>query len=479
MLRRSGARRWRRRTPSSSRPAPSCSVATTSRSRGSSARISGTSRTGETSARSPLRGVDRLEPRVAWPDRPGDGLAGPRTAAPRERGRVCRARLSAPAGDVPARGGRRLRRGGCGRGRGRSHRRALRRPGPVRARDPRTGLHADQGRTGARGPRPARRGDGRRHRRGALADRDRDGLLRRHPRLPGGVRGASRARVDESALGLVGAAAGDGRVHRSLPRAPGGDPPAGRLLARCAGRGAARRGALRRDEESGGRPRSLPPGRAPPAAGRVRRRGGGVQGGERVRLGAAARARAAAPRAGTRRGGCGGDPPGGGGDLAAARARAAASGLRRDHARGGRGRERATCVSPSSRSSREATRARCWRRWSPTRRARSTSRRATRRRRSSRCGARARRWQALEAPYEIARTRVLVGEACRAARRRRGGGAGARGGAEHLRAPRREAGSRAARRPRDATRTACRGGSSRCSGSSLRGRATARSPPRS
>ena len=48
------------------------------------------------------------------------------------------------------------------------------------------------------------------------------------------------------------------------------------------------------------------------------------------------------------------------------------------------------------------------------RRARSTSRRATRRRPSSRCGAPRETWQALEAPYETARTRVLVGEACRA-----------------------------------------------------------------
>ena len=70
---------------------------------------------------------------------------------------------------------------------------------------------------------------------------------------------------------------------------------------------------------------------------------------------------------GRARRGRGRDPPGGGGDHAAARARAAPSGVRGDHARGRRGRDRAPRV-PRARGARDAfTRARCWQRWSPMR----------------------------------------------------------------------------------------------------------------
>ena len=125
-----------------------------------------------------------------------------------------------------------------------------------------------------------------------------------------------------------------------------------------------------------------------------------------------------------------------------------------------------------------ASTARCWRRWSPMRRARSTSRRATRRRHSSRCASARETWQALEAPYEIARTRVLVGEACRALGDEETAALeleAARSIFEHLGA-KPDLARLGAARP---THTDSHGASSRSCGSSPRGRATARSPPRS
>ena len=87
-------------------------------------------------------------------------------------------------------------------------------------------------------------------------------------------------------------------------------------------------------------------------------------------------------------------------------------------------------------------------------------------------------WQALEAPYEIARTRVLVGEAadCSAITRRP---PSARGGAASSNAPRCEAGPGrlAARAPADAHGLSRR--ELECSASSLPGTATARSRPSS
>ena len=79
------------------------------------ARASAVPRGRRDAPRSSLRGVDRLEPRVPRPDRPRDRMARTGTATPRERGRVRRARISALAGGVPARGSRGLRRGGRGR----------------------------------------------------------------------------------------------------------------------------------------------------------------------------------------------------------------------------------------------------------------------------------------------------------------------------------------------------------------------------
>ena len=234
----------------------------------------------------------------------------------------------------------------------------------------RRGLHAHQGRKGSRGPRAVGRGHGRRY-----AGR----LL---PIVTGivycgvilacqEVYEVRRARVDEGALGLVGPAAGDGRVHRSLPRSPRRDSAARRRLADALEQ--ARRAGERFLETKN------------PAAGlaryrqgellrprRVRGRGSGVQAGEHARLGAAARARAVAARAGAPR---------------ARRRRRSAARKRRygllDRLRllpayieimlaVGRSRPRDVRVT-SSKSSPAATRAGCWRRWSRMPRARSSS----------------------------------------------------------------------------------------------------------
>ena len=68
----------------------------------------------------------------------------------------------------------------------------------------------------------------------------------------------------------------------------------------------------------------------------------------------------------------------------------------------------------SSRKSQPVTRARCWPRWWRRPRARSTSPKAVHDPRSSRSEAPCELWQDLEAPYEAARARMLVGLACRA-----------------------------------------------------------------
>ena len=258
-------------------------------------------------------------------------------------------------------------------------------------------------------------GDGRRDRRGAVADRHRDRLLRRDPRLPGGVRGPPCARVDPGARGLVGAAAGDGRVHRALPRAPRGDHAAGRRLAGRARGGAPCRRALRR--RRGTRRR------ASRATARASSFG--------------CRATSPAPRRRTgRRARFGWEPQPGLAQLRLAQGRTDAAVAAIRARRGGRDASRSTgrgCSRPSSRScsrqgtstppvvpatssrrSRPATRARCSAPSSRTRAARSTSRRASHARRSRRCARAREAWQRLDAPYEIARTRVLVGDACRA-----------------------------------------------------------------
>ena len=117
------------------------------------------------------------------------------------------------------------------------HRRALRRPRPVRAR------RAVQGTSCVMEP-------GRSTRdcalldeamiavtaRRAVADRERDRLLRRDPGLPARVRAASRPGVDGGADAMVRAAAGHGRLHRPLHDAPRRAHVAARRVAGGAGR---------------------------------------------------------------------------------------------------------------------------------------------------------------------------------------------------------------------------------------------------
>ena len=132
-----------------------------------------------------------------------------------------------------------------------------------------------------------------------------------------------------------------------------------------------------------------------------------------LRMGAAARTRSAAPRAGTR-GRCRGrDPPCGGGDHAS-RSSARGSFRRswRSWSRSAKSRPRAVRAA-SSRSWQRCTRARCWQRWSPTQRARLHLADGDAQAALVALGRAGETWLALEAPYEIARTRVLVGEACR------------------------------------------------------------------
>ena len=119
------------------------------------------------------------------------------------------------------------------------------------------------GRAGVeRGPRAARRGDGRGHGGRALADRHRPRLLQRDRRLPGRLRAAARAGVDGGADALVRAAARHGGVHRHVPGAPRRDHAAARRVARRARGGAARARALRAGRRTGRRPARRSTGRA-------------------------------------------------------------------------------------------------------------------------------------------------------------------------------------------------------------------------
>ena len=74
-------------------------------------------------------------------------------------------------------------------------------------------------------------------------------------------------------------------------------------------------------------------------------------------------------------------------------------------------------------------------------------------------------WRALDAPYEIARTRVLVGDACRSLGDEESAMHGARRGTERVRATRRQAGPQRDSRRAQAG-TGCRAASWRCFGSS-------------
>ena len=198
---------------------------------------------------------------------PAAGSARAQRLLEREGGRPGRAGLPAPAARLRAGGERRPRGGRRDRGRGRGDRRALRRPGPLRARRPRAGPHPDPARAPQGGPGAAGRVDGGGHRRRALPDRLRDRLLRRDPRLPGCPRASPRAGVDCRPVRLVRAPARPGRLHRPLPGASRRDHAAARRLVGGARGGAAGSRALPAGREPGGsRGGLLPAGGDPPPA---------------------------------------------------------------------------------------------------------------------------------------------------------------------------------------------------------------------
>ena len=265
----------------------------------------------------------------------------------------------------------------------------------------------------AEGLRAARRGDGGGHRRRAVADRQRLRLLRRDHRLPGGVRAAPRARVDGGADALVRAAAGHGQLHRHVPRAPRRDPAVARRLAGGARRGAAGARALRGGEERAGAPRRRCTARASCTAcagtsTRPRRRtatpagaGASRSPGSRCCGWRRATSRPPRPRSGAWRP----RPP----------VRSSAPGCCRPRSR--------SCSRPATSpprrrratsSSRSRSAAGCWARWPTTRAGRSSWRRAIRTPALVALRRAAQAWLELDAPYEAARTRVLVSEACRA-----------------------------------------------------------------
>ena len=246
-----------------------------------------------------------------------------------------------------------------------------------------------------------------------VADRHRDRLLRRHPRVPGGVRGAAGARMDAGARGLVGAAAADGRVHGPLlvHRAEimqlDGSWQDALEEARRAGE---------RFVETGNRAAGL----ACYRQGELLRLQGdfgaaedGVPEGERVRVGAAAGPRPAAPRAGPHRRSRLGDPARGvGSDDPRSTARDFCPPSSRSCLRRVTSSQPVAPASSSSRS-RPGTRARCSGR--SVAHARGAVHLAEGEPREALVALRkaGETWHELDAPYEIARTRVLVGDACR------------------------------------------------------------------
>ena len=132
------------------------------------------------------------------------------------------------------------------------------------------------------------------------------------------------------------------------------------------------------------------------------------------RVRAAARPGAAAAGPGRRRRRGRRDPPGGGRDHRAVEARRAAARLRRDHARRRRCRRRRAAPARELEEIAERWEGACWPRWPRTPAERSSWPRATPGPRWSRCARAGQVWRELEAPYEAARARVLVGLACRA-----------------------------------------------------------------
>ena len=342
----------------------------------------------------------------------------------------------------------------------------------------RAGTHARPGRPRPRGPRAPRRGDGDRDDERPLAVRRRHRLLRRDPRLPGGLRGRTGARMDAGADRWVRAAARPRRVHRPLPRPSRRDPAARRIVVRRARGGPASR--------PSGSSRRRTPRRASPTTGRaelLRLRGEFAAAEEAYRDASRygwepqpglaqlrlAQGKRDAALAAIRRA-CGGDHR-------AAQASSAAPGARRDRTRRGRDRGGARGMRRAGGARGRSTRARC----------------------SDAIVAYARGAVALaegDAQAALARLREAQQHLARARRAVRGRADTRAHGAGVLRA-RRRGGSRArarggrassssgsgprptwrasSRRP-TATRTASPDASSRSCASSPPGRATARSP---
>ena len=175
---------------------PTWSAARTSGRACSSARITLHLEDGDAAARRALRVLALPQPRrcaARRPARPAGSAA--RSGCSNASGGDCvGARLllipvAASAASSPATRGRAR---DCGRGR--DDRRALRRRRPARPRRARAGQRADQVGARRRGPRAARRGDGRGHGGRAVADGHRPRLLQRDRGLPGGLRPAAAPR---------------------------------------------------------------------------------------------------------------------------------------------------------------------------------------------------------------------------------------------------------------------------------------------
>ena len=289
--------------------------------------------------------------------RAGERLARPRPATGRGGGRVRRAGMARSCPRVPARGRRRLRRGGRGRGGGRAHRRALRRPRSLRARDPQPGSLTHQERPGARRARAARRGHGRGDRGGALTRSSRgsstaasSSRARRCTRCGGRANGPGRSRTG-------------GRSSRRWSRSRAAASSTGPKSCSWTARGAAR-SRRRTAPESASSRRGIPPPGSPATAresssgcratspARRRRTGRRARsGGSRSRVSPSCASRRVAPMRPSR--------PSAAQNRRrrAARACAAASRLRRDHAHGGGRRVRTSCL-PRARGARDRLRER-------------------------------------------------------------------------------------------------------------------------
>ena len=203
---------------------------------------------------------------------------------------------------------------------------------------------------------------------------------------------------------------------RPLPRAPRRDHAAARRVARCARRGAAGARALRAGDEPGGdRPGALPARGAPSPARGLRSGRGGVPRREPLRAGSrspawrccgSARETSTPAAAAIRRVVGETTEP-----LPACRAPAR---LRGDHARGRRRRGGAQRLRASSGRSRRRAGARCCDAIAAQRRGAVELAEGDAQAALASLRHAWQVWQELEAPYEVARVRVLVGLACRA-----------------------------------------------------------------